>query len=221
MGKEENKLAKIVNFIIKIFWIFIIGSIFGFFVEMIYSTLYTRMIVIRKGLIYGPFVQVYGMGAVAYYLLITKVKEPRDAFFTGMIMGGILEYICSFFQEILFGSISWDYSKMFMNFNGRICLLYCFYWGIIAVMFLKIIYPCLEKIEPMIYKKSVRIFTVFLMIFMTFDITISCMAAKRQQERHNYIPAKTQVDVFLDRVYPDEYLDKIYNNKIEIKEESK
>ena len=164
MGKEENKLAKIVNFIIKIFWIFIIGSIFGFFVEMIYSTLYTRMIVIRKGLIYGPFVQVYGMGAVAYYLLITKVKEPRDAFFAGMIMGGILEYICSFFQEILFGSISWDYSKMFMNFNGRICLLYCFYWGIIAVMFLKIIYPWLEKIEPMIYKKGVRIFTVFLII---------------------------------------------------------
>lgn len=217
MEIKESKLEKIINFAIKIFWIFIIGSIFGFFVEMLYSTIYTRMIIIRKGLIYGPFVQVYGMGAVAYYLLIKKVKEPKDAFFMGMIMGGILEYICSFFQEILFGTISWDYSKMFMNFNGRTCLLYCFYWGIIAVMFLKIIYPWLQKIEPMIYKKSIRIFTVLLMAFMAFDITISSMAVKRQQERHNYIPAKTNIDIFLDRTYPDEFLDRIYNNKIEIR----
>lgn len=218
MAREENRIAKIINFIIKIFWIFIIGSIFGFFAEMIYSTVYTRMIVIRQGLIYGPFVQVYGMGAIAYYLLISKVKDPKDTFFTGMIMGGILEYLCSFFQEILFGTISWDYSRQFMNFNGRTCLLYCFYWGIIAVMFLKIIYPWLEKIEPMIHKKSVRIFTIFFMLFMIYDIGISCMAASRQQERHNDIPAKNQIDIYLDNTYPDEYLDKIYNNKIEIKQ---
>ena len=42
------------------------------------------------------------------------------------------------------------------------------------------------------------------MLFMTFDITISCMAANRQKERHNDIPAKNQVD-------------KVYNNKEEIK----
>ena len=210
---KENKIAKIINFIIKIFWIFIIGSVFGFVAEMLYATVYTRTLVIRQGLIYGPFVQVYGMGAVAYYFLIRKFKEPKDAFFAGSIMGGILEYLCSFFQEILFGTISWDYSKFFFNLNGRICLLYCIYWGIIAVAFLKIVYPWLEKIEPLIYKKSIRILTVFLMIFMIFDITISALAANRQQERRNNIPPKNDLDIFLDRAYPDEYLDKIYNNK--------
>lgn len=44
------------------------------------------------------------------------------------------------------------------------------------------------------------------------------MAASRQQERHNDIPAKNQIDIYLDNTYPDEYLDKIYNNKIEIKQ---
>lgn len=216
MEKKEKKSIKIINFIIKIFWIFIIGSIFGFLAEMIYATVYTRALVIRQGLIYGPFVQVYGMGAVAYYLLITKIKEPREAFFAGMIMGGIVEYLCSFFQEIFFGTISWDYSQMFFNLNGRTSLLYCVYWGIIAIAFLKIIYPWLEKIEPLIYKKSVRIFTLFFMIFMTFDIAISCMAVARQQERHKNLEPKNQIDVFLDKAYPDEYLDMIYNNKREI-----
>ncbi len=210
---KENKIAKIINFIIKIFWIFIIGSVFGFVAEMLYATVYTRTLVIRQGLIYGPFVQVYGMGAVAYYFLIRKFKEPKDAFFAGSIMGGILEYLCSFFQEILFGTISWDYSKFFFNLNGRICLLYCIYWGIIAVAFLKIVYPWLEKIEPLIYKKSIRILTVFLMIFMIFDITISALAANRQQERRKNIEPKNELDVFLDKNYPDELLDRIYNNK--------
>ncbi len=210
---KENKVSKVINFIIKIFWIFLIGSVFGFIAEMLYSTVYTRTLVIRQGLIYGPFIQVYGMGAVAYYFLITKYKEPKDAFFAGMIMGGVLEYLCSFFQETFFGTISWDYSKFLLNLNGRICLLYCVYWGIIAVAFLKVVYPWLEKIEPLIYKKSVRVLTVFLILFMTFDITISALAANRQQERRENIGPKNDLDVFLDKAYPDEFLDRIYNNK--------
>ena len=216
--KDNNAIRKkVINFIIIIFWIFVIGSVFGFFAEMMYALIYTRNIEIRKGLIYGPFIQVYGVGAIAYYLLISKVKEPKDAFFYGMLMGGILEYLGSFFQEIFFGTISWDYNDMFLNLNGRTCFLYCMYWGIIAVVFLKVVYPWLKKLESLIYKRNVRIITVFLMLFMTFDIAISCMAATRQRERHSDIPADSSIDVFLDNYYPDELLDRIYNNKKEIK----
>lgn len=209
----EKQVKKVIKIITIIFWVFIIGSVFGFFAEMLYSTIFTRTLVIRKGLIYGPFIQIYGVGAVAYYLLISNVKEPKEAFIYGMIMGGILEYIGSFLQEILFGTISWDYSNMFFNLNGRTSLLYCFYWGIIAVAYLKIVYPCLKSIEPLLHKLSVKIFTVFLALFMTFDIGISCMAASRQEERRKDIPPKNSLDEFIDKAYPDEYLDKIYNNK--------
>ena len=207
---------KIIIFIVKIFWIFVIGSVFGFFAEMLYALVYTRTIEVRQGLIYGPFIQIYGIGAVAYYILISYVQDPKKAFFSGMVMGGTLEYLCSFLQEIFFGTISWDYSNLFMNINGRTCLLYCVYWGIIALLYLKIVYPFLNKIEPLIYRKSVKIFTVFFMLFMTFDIVISCMAGNRQKERHRDIPANGIVDEFLDRTYPDELLDRIYNNKKEI-----
>lgn len=211
--KKEVKEKRIINYIFRIFWVFIIGSVFGFFIEMIYTFVYTRNIEIRQGLIYGPFIQIYGIGALAYYLLILKIKQPKKLFFAGMAMGGALEYLCSFFQEILFGTISWDYGHHFMNLNGRTSLLYCIYWGIIAIIFLKIVYPWLLKIDNLIYKKSVRIFTVFFILFMTFDITISCMAADRQRQRQLSISAQSSVDVFLDKYYPDEYLNKIYHNR--------
>lgn len=207
---------KIINYIIKIFWIFVIGSVFGFFAEMFYALVYTRTLEIRQGLIYGPFIQIYGMGAVAYYILISNIQEPKKAFFAGVIMGSALEYLCSFFQEIFFGTISWDYSDLFMNLNGRTSLLYAVYWGIIAVAYLKIVYPAFQKMEPMIEKKSIRIVTVFFMLFMSFDITISCMAGSRQQERRQNVPANGAIDEFLDRVYPDELLDRIYNNKKDV-----
>lgn len=207
---------KIINYIIKIFWIFVIGSVFGFFAEMLYALVYTRTLEVRQGLIYGPFIQIYGIGAVAYYILISKTQEPKKAFFAGMAMGGILEYLCSFFQEIFFGTISWDYSNLFMNLNGRISLLYCVYWGIIAVLYLKVIYPIFVKMEPLIEKKSIRVVTIFFVLFMTFDIVISCMAGNRQKERRKNIPSDGPVDEFLDKAYPDELLDKIYNNKKDV-----
>ena len=54
----------------------------------------------------------------------------------------------------------------------------------------------------------------FLMAFMLFDITISCVACARQNERKHNIPPKNSFDVFLDNKYPDEFMDKIYNNRI-------
>ena len=51
---------------------------------------------------------------------------------------------------------------------------------------------------------------------MIFDITISCMAGVRQKNRHKGIEANTEIEVFLDTKYPDEYLDRIYNNKKEL-----
>ena len=126
-----KKLKTVNKFILITFWIFVLGSVFGFFAEMLYALAYTRTFEIRKGLIYGPFIQVYGMGAVAYYFLVRSEQDPMRVFFKGMLLGGALEYLTSFFQEIFFGSVSWEYSHMFLNLNGRTSIQYCFYWGII------------------------------------------------------------------------------------------
>ena len=194
-----------------------IGSIFGFFAEMLYTLAYTRTFVIRKGLIYGPFIQVYGMGAVAYYFLIKTEKDPMRVFFKGMLLGGALEYLTSFFQEIFFGSVSWDYTGMFLNLNGRTSIQYCIYWGIIGVFFLKTIYPILHKVEKVLDKKGVTIISYICILFMSFDIAISCIATDRQNARAEGIPPANQFEEFLDKTYPDERLNKIFNNRKEIK----
>ena len=39
------------------------------------------------------------------------------------------------------------------------------------------------------------------------------MAAMRQKERLEKIPAQDGMDRFLDNMYPDEYMDEVFENK--------
>ncbi len=133
-----------------------------------------------------------------------------------MALGGITEYLCSFIQEKAFGTISWDYSYLMFNINGRTSLLHCSYWGIAGILYVTYIDPFLEKLKCKINKKSLIIVTVIFTVFMFFDISISCIAANRQTERRNNIPPENKLELFLDKYYPDEYMDKIFVNKREV-----
>lgn len=99
ISKKEN-LQKI----IKLFWIFLIGSIIGYIIEMIVGLVQNGHFVSRQGLLFGPFIQVYGVGLVIYYLVISNIKQKNyiKIFFISMLLGGIVEYLFSFFQEVLF-----------------------------------------------------------------------------------------------------------------------
>lgn len=211
------KQEKYIDKIIKIFWVFIIGSIIGYAIEMVVGLVQNGHFVSRQGLVFGPFAQVYGLGILAYYLIVPKIKGGYlKIFFVTMILGGIVEYLCSYFQEILFGTISWDYSHLLFNINGRTSLLHCTYWGIGGVLFMKYILPLINKIDKITKDAYFRTITALFIIFMLFNISVSSMAAIRQNERNREIGASNNIDVFFDKYYSDEVMDNIYENKIEV-----
>ncbi len=212
MEKEKGKLIKQ---LITIFWIFFIGSIVGYVFEIAFFFLKNGYFELRQGLVYGPFIPIYGVGAVLYYLVIDnlKIKNKLLIFFVTAVLGGITEYIFSFLQEKLFGSVSWDYSDLTFNLNGRTSLLHCTYWGLSGIFYIACIDPLVQKLKLIVDNKALRIITVILVIFMIFNILISWIASSRQLERKNDILPKNRFDVFLDKYYPDEFMDKIFNNK--------
>ena len=52
---------------------------------------------------------------------------------------------------------------------------------------------------------------------MLFNISVSSMAAIRQDERNREIAASSNIDAFFDKYYSDEVMDEIYENKIEVR----
>ena len=211
-----NKNNNILNKIYKMFWVFFIGCIIGYIMEVSLHLIQTHSFQTRQGLIYGPFAPVYGLGMLSFYLILPKIKHLYNIFFISALLGGITEYLCSYFQERFFGTISWDYSNLFMNINGRTSIMYCVLWGILGIVFIKIVYPYLERMFDRVKINLVtKAVTIFAVLFMIFNISISSMAAKRQYERRKKIAAENQIDVFLDKYYPDEFMNKVFSNKIE------
>lgn len=200
----------------ELFWIFFIACFLGVVIESIWCVLTRGYYESRSGLIYGPFNLVYGFGALLMTIGLAPMQHKPDKciFFWGLMIGTVFEYICSYLQEQWFGTISWDYSHFFLNLNGRVNLLYAFFWGLLAIAWIKCIYPNILHWIHQITKKVGVPLAWILLIFMIFNTTISALALQRQAERREQIPATTEMDQILDHYYPDEKLMKIFPNMI-------
>ena len=113
--------------------------------------------------------------------------------------------------------IFWDYSGFAFNLGGRINLLYCFFWGIAAVVWLKFIYPKLSGWIEKIPKKTGTIICNVLIVFMIANMLVSALALARYTERNDasYSVETTELNGlqrFLDDHYPDARMERIYPN---------
>ncbi len=200
--------------------IFTVGSIIGTFYEELLH--FAKFLIFRKeiswvskrGLIYGPFSQVYGIGAVLIYLLFCNNKERKwyVNFILGCLVGGVYEFSMSFIQEKIWGTISWDYSNDFLNIAGRTSIPFMLFWGLAICAFIYFLYPLICKFYDKISKKRANLLTNLLVIFFAFDIFITSAATIRQTARREGRAPKTFIGEFCDKHYPDEYLSKMYNN---------
>lgn len=197
----------------KLFWIFMIGNVVGCLLETVYALIIPpHQFELRVSVVFGPFILVYGLGAVAITLILYNMYNQRDflIFIASMVIGGAFEYICSFFQQAVFGTVSWEYSDSALNIGGRTNLLYSFFWGILGLVWLKDLYPVISRKIQQIPKKVGKPLTVAVTVFMVIDIALSAGAVYRRSERVNNVPAENAVQAFFDKCFPDEFLEWIY-----------
>ena len=198
----------------KLFWVFVLGSFYGDIVETVFVRITAGEWMSRSSLVMGQFSLVWGIGCFFLTLFLHRMIgwEDRYILIAGTVLGGAFEYFCSFFTEKVFGCVFWDYSHMHFNLNGRINLLYCFFWGIMAVVWLKILYPWMSKgIErlPILFGK---ILTWVLLLFLLFDIAISAAALYRMHARDQAHEAKNWAEEYVDEHYSDEWIQNRYRN---------
>lgn len=201
----------------KLVCLFFLGAFLGDITETIFCLATTGKLMSRSSVVYGPFSIVWGLGCVLLTAILYQYRNRSDSyiFIFGTVLGGAYEYICSVFTELVFGTVFWDYSDIPFNLGGRINLLYCFFWGIAAVIWLKILYPRLSALIEKIPKKAGVPITWLMILFMVFNMIMSGLALNRYTERHSNISsAENAVTRFLDKHFTDERMEHIYPNAI-------
>lgn len=192
--KKRNKQTK---FKLEIFeyslWqimqYFVVYSVVGFVIETLYGLLTSGVIESRQSMLYGPFCCIYGVGAVCLICIPKTFKKNNWTLFgTGFIIGSVVEYVVSWVGECIFHVKWWDYSGLAFNVNGRICLIFSIFWGILTIFLNKKINPKVDEIIKKIPMKRINLITGILIGFMAIDFLISSFALKMFYTRlvYNY-----------------------------------
>lgn len=198
----------------KLVWVFLICSLLGDLIETVFCRFTAGVWMSRTSLIYGTFSVVWGIGAVVLTVVLQKLadKEDRYVFLAGFFVGGVYEYMCSVFTEVFFGTTFWDYSNMPFNFGGRTNLLFCVFWGLLAVVWIKGLYPRLSNLIEKIPPVAGKIITWVVLVLLVLDIFISVAAMLRYVQRVNDPVAYNVIQQFLDQAYPDRMIEWVWPN---------
>ncbi len=196
----------------KLVWLFMIGSFLGDVTETIFCRLTMGYWMSRSSVVYGRFSIVWGLGIVLLTLLLHRYKDRSDRyiFVFGTVIGGAYEYACSVFTELAFGTVFWDYSGIPFNLGGRINLLYCFFWGIAALVWLKLCYPFLTRLIEKIPIKLGTVLSWIFVVFMTVNLIISAAALDRYSARAAGQEPENILEQLLDERFGDERMERIY-----------
>lgn len=212
-GAQEYVFARGICFD-KLVWVFLISSFLGAGIEMVYCRLMGDDWMNRSSVLYGAFSFVWGFGAVVLTVVLQRLagKPDRHVFAAGFVVGGVYEYLCSVFTEIVFGTVFWDYSNMPLNIGGRTNVLYCIFWGLLSVMWIKVLYPpmdrWIEKIPPL----TGKILTWAIVFVMLCNGLLTAAAMGRYTQRQTDPEPHGLVEEFLDERYDDQWMEQRWPN---------
>ena len=198
----------------KVFLLYVIGCMIGVYYEEILTVCRTGEWLSRQGIIYGPFNPVYGLGFLAFTVLLCRNLKRKWwlTYIYSCFIGGAAEVITSLISEYVFKVNAWDYSDKFLNIMGRTTIPFMLFWGLGGLIFVKLVYPGLSKLIELIPKRIGNLIMPTFLIFVLLSHVISYSALFRYGTRAEGQPASNAIEVVLDKYYDDDLMKQYYEN---------
>ena len=135
----------------RFLWYGLFYSVVGFLVEVAFARLTKAPKQDRKCHLLLPVCPVYGLGAVAILLLPQWIlDQPLLLAPAAMVAATAAEYLMALFYQHVWKVSFWDYSQLPMNVNGRVCLLFSAFWGVLAFPLVYGLQPGVERVVALL-----------------------------------------------------------------------
>ncbi len=198
----------------KLIWVFLISALLGDLIETLYCRLVGGTWMSRSSVIFGPFSFVWGIGAVLLTVTLTRLRDKNDRWIllAGAILGGAFEYICSLFTELIYGKVFWDYSDMPLNIGGRTNVLFMVFWGILGLVWVKIVYPPLDRFIEKFPPIAAKAVTWLILVVTALNGLFTMAVILRYNERQAGEPPSNVLEEFIDNTYDDDFVENRWQN---------
>ena len=157
-----------------LFLIFLAGCLVGWIYEEIFYWI-TEGLLRNRGLLYGPWLPIYGIGALGIYAMKPMKKHPVLLFFLCALVAGAVEYIIGFAGIHFFGVRLWDYRELFLNIDGIICLRSVVSVAVMGLVFHYFIEPSAERTVMKTDSKTVHVVCFVVLLVFIADCILTAL----------------------------------------------
>ena len=179
------------NISINIFYyvaLFAIYSFMGWIIEVIYRSITQRKFV-NAGFLFGPFIPIYGFGAL-FIILLQYIFHgwylvPRLIIF-GLALT-VIEYMVGYFSEKIFKLTLWDYSEYKFNLHGRVSLLFSIIWAALAFIFITFIHPVVLQNATFLNGAYLQTVAIAFIIYYAVDYAYSVASITEFRQKIAYL----------------------------------
>lgn len=189
----------------QLLFFFLIYCFIGWCIESTWVSLHQHKFV-NRGFMRGPFIPIYGFGAMTLLLVGTPLlKWPVAVFFAGMFAASILEFFTGMAMEAIFKVRYWDYSDKPFNIKGHVCLFTSVCWGVLAVVEDYFLHKPIEALSEYMTLKEMDLIVFSVSVYFIVDVTLSFKAAfdlrdiiiKMEKAKEDLRIMQKRLDVYL------------------------
>ncbi|MGN0298538.1 MAG: putative ABC transporter permease [Lachnospiraceae bacterium] len=164
--------------ILMMLLLFVFGGIFGFIYEELFYLIDLGYLV-KRGITFGPWIPIYGFGAIVISLTTSYwKKQPWMVFLIAVVVSGLLEFGTGFVLLHIFHTRLWDYNVEIWNWcniGGFVCLRSVIFFGISALFLQYIVKPLFKWLFVQINEFYITIAAVGLVVIFWLDIVLSLL----------------------------------------------
>ena len=220
LGRAKGDRGFIELDFFNLFWVFVVCCVLGLVIETVY-----HMVVVdpgvyqdRAGMLYGPFSPIYGFGAVLMTVALNRFyrANPVIIFLVSAVIGGLFEAAVSWFMQVGFGAVAWDYSgstilglfpdPIALLFDGRTSTLFMCMWGALGFVWIKVCLPWLLKLINLIPWQARYSVTALCAALMLVNGVMTLQSLECWYQRESGLPPSSPVEEFYAEHYDDAYM---------------
>lgn len=194
----DKNIELFVQYLPQMVIIFALISFGGWVYETIYCSVVEGEFT-KRGFLFGPTCPIYGIGALAVWLVLGQISNPFIVFIIGGFLATVIEYSTGLFLERRFKKKWWDYSMFKFNLHGRICPQASAVFGAFSVTSVFVLVPAMLDILMLFSKHTISVLA-FIVVTLYFLDTIASLLWNGPTTHHKVEAAAQDASMKVEEV---------------------
>ena len=157
----------------KLWFYFFVFAGVGWVMEVLVTMYISGGYFVNAGFLRGPWLPIYGVGAVLTAVIAKRVADTKWLFLVGFTLCGLGEYLTSLVLDLVYHAKWWDYSGWWLNIDGRTCVPVMIVFAMLVLAVAKVALPHLERLYKRFNQKIFRAIMVALIVAFFTDVAYS------------------------------------------------